>query len=67
VVAEGIETLSAWKLLRDMGCDVAQGYRVSRPMPAAAATQWLTERVVRGPAERAGLRAVGSARIVADI
>ena len=49
----------AWKLLRDMGCDVAQGYRVARPMPAAQATQWLVERVVRGPAERTGLRVVG--------
>jgi len=59
VVAEGIETAHAWKLLREMGCDVAQGYRVARPMPAEQATQWLVERVVRGPAERAGLRVVG--------
>ena len=59
VVAEGVETSLAWKVLRDMDCDVAQGYRVARPMPADQATQWLVERVVRGPAERAGLRAVG--------
>jgi diguanylate cyclase (GGDEF)-like protein len=59
VVAEGVETSSAWKMLRDMGCDVAQGYRVARPMPPEQATQWLVERVVRGPAERAGLRVVG--------
>jgi diguanylate cyclase (GGDEF)-like protein len=59
VVAEGIETAHAWKLLREMGCDVAQGYRVARPMPSDQATQWLVERVVRGPAERAGLRVVG--------
>jgi len=59
VVAEGVETSLAWKVLRDMDCDVAQGYRVARPMPAEQATQWLVERVVRGPAERAGLRAVG--------
>ena len=67
VVAEGVETSHAWRLLREFGCDVAQGYRISRPMPAEQATQWLVERVVRGPAERAGLRAVGSARIVAEI
>jgi hypothetical protein len=42
-----------------MGCDVAQGYRVARPMAATPATQWLVERVVRGPAERTGLRVVG--------
>ncbi|MDA8435913.1 MAG: EAL domain-containing protein [Actinomycetales bacterium] len=59
VVAEGVESSSAWKLLREMGCDVAQGYRVARPMPTAQATQWLVERVVRGPAERTGLRVVG--------
>ncbi|HSN05872.1 MAG TPA: EAL domain-containing protein [Candidatus Angelobacter sp.] len=59
VVAEGVETSSAWKLLRDMDCDVAQGYRVARPMPSVQATQWLVERVVRGPAERTGLRVVG--------
>jgi EAL domain-containing protein (putative c-di-GMP-specific phosphodiesterase class I) len=59
VVAEGVESSSAWKLLRDMDCDVAQGYRVARPMPTAQATQWLVERVVRGPAERTGLRVVG--------
>jgi diguanylate cyclase (GGDEF)-like protein len=59
VVAEGIESAQAWKLLREMGCDVAQGYRVARPMPSDQATHWLLERVVRGPAQRAGLRVVG--------
>ena len=59
VVAEGIETALAWKVLREMGCDIAQGYRVARPMPSAEATQWLVERVARGPAERTGLRVVG--------
>ncbi len=59
VVAEGVETSLAWKSLREMGCDIAQGYRVARPMPSVQATQWLVERVVRGPAERAGLRVVG--------
>ena len=59
VVAEGVETSLSWKVLREMGCDVAQGYRVAHPMPGEQATQWLVERVVRGPAERAGLRVVG--------
>jgi hypothetical protein len=36
-------------------------------MPGPEATRWLVERIERGPAERAGLRAVGSARIVADL
>lgn len=34
VVAEGIEDLPALDLLTSIGCDVAQGYFISRPMPA---------------------------------
>jgi diguanylate cyclase (GGDEF)-like protein len=35
VVAEGVEHPEAWNLLRRLGCDYAQGYLISRPMPAA--------------------------------
>jgi diguanylate cyclase (GGDEF)-like protein len=35
VVAEGVEEPEAWNLLRRLGCDFAQGYLISRPMPAA--------------------------------
>jgi EAL domain-containing protein (putative c-di-GMP-specific phosphodiesterase class I) len=35
VVAEGVEEPAAWNLLRRLGCDFAQGYLISRPMPAA--------------------------------
>jgi diguanylate cyclase (GGDEF)-like protein len=35
VVAEGVEQPEAWHLLRSLGCDYAQGYLISRPMPAA--------------------------------
>ncbi len=66
VVAEGVETSAAWKSLRDMGCDVAQGYRVARPMASNLATQWLIERTVRGPSERTGLRVVGSSEVISD-
>lgn len=41
VVAEGIETPEVWSALLRMGCDLAQGYYVSRPMPAAAVSSWL--------------------------
>jgi len=35
VVAEGVEDPAAWNLLRRLGCDFAQGYLISPPMPAA--------------------------------
>jgi diguanylate cyclase (GGDEF)-like protein len=36
VVAEGVEDAEAWNLLRRLGCDYAQGYLISPPMPADA-------------------------------
>jgi diguanylate cyclase (GGDEF)-like protein len=35
VVAEGVETPDAWNLLRRLGCDFAQGYLISKPLPAS--------------------------------
>nr|WP_297400882.1 EAL domain-containing protein [uncultured Marinobacter sp.] len=35
VVAEGIESLEAWQLLQRWGCDLGQGFFISRPVPAA--------------------------------
>jgi EAL domain-containing protein (putative c-di-GMP-specific phosphodiesterase class I) len=46
VVAEGVEDLEAFDRLADFGCNEAQGYYISRPMPADAFTRWLS---VRGP------------------
>jgi EAL domain-containing protein (putative c-di-GMP-specific phosphodiesterase class I)/FixJ family two-component response regulator len=40
VVAEGIEDRQDWALLRDLGCDQAQGYLVARPMPAREFYEW---------------------------
>jgi len=34
VVAEGVEDEIILKQLTDMGCDIAQGYHIARPMPA---------------------------------
>ncbi|MFN5758915.1 MAG: putative bifunctional diguanylate cyclase/phosphodiesterase [Sphingomonadaceae bacterium] len=35
VVAEGVETKDTFDMLRRMGCDKAQGYYISRPVPQA--------------------------------
>jgi diguanylate cyclase len=44
VVAEGVETQEAWERLRQIGCDLAQGYFLARPMAPEHATAWLTGR-----------------------
>ncbi|MDQ3937273.1 MAG: EAL domain-containing protein, partial [Chloroflexota bacterium] len=41
VVAEGIETPTAWNTLRQLGCDIAQGYLISRPVPIEEFTELL--------------------------
>lgn len=43
VVAEGVEDRVAWDRLARQGCDVAQGYFMSKPIPAEAFTSWLQE------------------------
>jgi EAL domain-containing protein (putative c-di-GMP-specific phosphodiesterase class I) len=34
IVAEGVETADVLEELRDLGCDVIQGYLTGRPLPA---------------------------------
>jgi diguanylate cyclase (GGDEF)-like protein len=42
MVAEGVEDQATWDALAAMGCELAQGYHLARPMPADQATAWLT-------------------------
>lgn len=42
MVAEGIEEEEQHRLLASWGCDIAQGYLISRPLPAAEFTAWLS-------------------------
>jgi EAL domain-containing protein (putative c-di-GMP-specific phosphodiesterase class I)/CheY-like chemotaxis protein len=41
-VAEGVESQSDWDLLRELGCDFAQGYFISRPMAGDKVWEWMT-------------------------
>ena len=42
-IAEGAETLAHCQMLLDIGCDLAQGYGIARPMPAADVPAWLDQ------------------------
>jgi EAL domain-containing protein (putative c-di-GMP-specific phosphodiesterase class I) len=43
IVAEGVEDQATWNALAALGCDIAQGYLLSRPIPPADLTQWMHE------------------------
>ena len=43
VTAEGVETAEQLKLLRELGCDVAQGFFVARPLEPDALQGWIVE------------------------
>jgi diguanylate cyclase (GGDEF)-like protein len=45
VVAEGIEDRMTWEVLLELGCDVAQGYYLARPMDGGGTTMWLMKRM----------------------
>jgi diguanylate cyclase (GGDEF)-like protein len=55
VVAEGVEDEASWATLRTLGCDSAQGYWMSRPMPTQDFLPWLE---AWRPTAVAALRAV---------
>jgi len=40
VIAEGVETVAQGELLLRLGCELAQGYAIARPMPAADLPGW---------------------------
>lgn len=42
VIAEGVETLDHGLLLLQLGCELAQGYGIARPMPGDEITEWRT-------------------------
>ena len=44
VVAEGVEDEKTYLALKDMGCDIQQGYFISRPAPAEDFMDWIQKR-----------------------
>jgi EAL domain-containing protein (putative c-di-GMP-specific phosphodiesterase class I) len=61
VVAEGVEQDATRDQLLEMGCDVAQGFLISRPLGADRFDAWLAARTVRavGAREETVLTLVG--------
>jgi EAL domain-containing protein (putative c-di-GMP-specific phosphodiesterase class I) len=55
VVAEGVETAEIMGELAALNCDVAQGFHISRPVPAQALSVSL-----RGPARNPSASSVSS-------
>jgi EAL domain-containing protein (putative c-di-GMP-specific phosphodiesterase class I) len=45
VTAEGVEDLETLNFLNRIGCDLAQGYLIARPMPPEAARIWTMQRI----------------------
>ncbi len=58
VVAEGVESEMTLTLLEEMGCDVAQGFLFSRPLPWERIEAWMQART-----EAAGLSGDGPPRL----
>jgi diguanylate cyclase (GGDEF)-like protein len=50
VIAEGVENEAIWNRLRDLGCDTAQGYYLSKPVEPDALVEWLYDRAAAMPA-----------------
>jgi EAL domain-containing protein (putative c-di-GMP-specific phosphodiesterase class I) len=43
VIAEGVETIEHGTVLLEMGCELAQGYGIAKPLPADDIPAWLTD------------------------
>lgn len=43
VIAEGVETIEHGTALLELGCELAQGYGIARPMPASDIAEWAAE------------------------
>jgi diguanylate cyclase (GGDEF)-like protein/PAS domain S-box-containing protein len=53
VIAEGVEDQATLDLLAELGCDLAQGYHMSRPLPESDLRRWLAASLTPVPVQRA--------------
>jgi diguanylate cyclase (GGDEF)-like protein len=61
VVGEGVENSEVLAALRAGGCDVAQGFLLARPMPAASLPEWLSQPGQTSASEPVGKTAAAEA------
>ena len=47
VIAEGVETVEHGLMLLQLGCELAQGYGIARPMPAGDLLGWVAGMAAR--------------------
>ncbi len=68
VVAEGVESELATRLVTELGCDLFQGFGLARPMPAEDVLGWLDRRAAHLRGVRPGpalMRSRGGGRLAA--
>ena len=44
IVAEGVHNKKIWQRLKELNCDIAQGYYISEPLEAVEFTSWVTSK-----------------------
>lgn len=60
IVAEGVDNEESLNMLKNWGCDIAQGFYISRPLPADKLVAWLHDSTARfTPENQAKQRAFG--------
>lgn len=64
VVAEGVEDVDTWRAAAETGCDVIQGYPISRPQPADQFSAWLARHRRRGTSILIDVPAASGANVV---
>jgi EAL domain-containing protein (putative c-di-GMP-specific phosphodiesterase class I) len=62
VVAEGIEDAETWRRMAAIGCDVGQGYWLSRPLRPEALADWMRGRTIEPWPQAPAAVAVAPAR-----